>query len=1180
MRNSAIIAALFLVAFVTTFNYGGCGSSSGVSGSSVPADRPPVLTSPDDKNVNENTLLSFTLSASDPDGDTIAYSMVGTPTGSVLNPSTGAFSWTPSYTQSGSYPVTFTATANSLADSKPITIIVSNVNRPPVLAAVGNQTVNEAVLLTFTVSAADPDGDTITYSMAGTPTGSTLNSSSGVFSWTPGYAQTGNYNVTFRAEDVSGAFDDETITISVGDVNRPPVLAAIGNQAVNEGTTLTFTVSATDPDADTMTYSASGLPSGAVFTPTTGVFSWTPNYTQAGIYNSVTFTVTDSGAPNLADSETITISVNNTDRPPVLTAPGNQAVDENSNLLFTLSASDPDGDTIAYSMAGTPTGAALNAGTGDFAWMPDYTQAGDYVVTFTATSNSLSDSKAITILVNNINRTPVLAAIGNQAVNEGALLTFTVSATDPDNDTLTYSATGLPGGATLNSSTGAFSWMPNYIQSGDYNVTFRATDTGALFDEEAITITVTDVPGAVTLFVTNNGGGAVSSSPAGISGNASTSAGFIPGTVVTLTAVADANYGFIGWTGAYTGAGDCVLTMTADTSVTATFTPLIVVSLVPARTSGVAPLAVFFDASSTTAVATTRPFHDLEYRWDFGDPLGSPVSGTTWATGSNPGVNSRNEATGPVVAHVFERPGTYTINLTAFDGTNTAVANTTITVQDPDVIFAGTNTICIGATVTPTPGVDGCPDGAFTVMQPNFATAITTYATTGKRVLFRRGDTFTSTASGALTSNGPGIVGAFGAGASPIVRMTNNTVILALSNRSTPGIGDWRVMDLEFDGLSTLLSEGVRTQGGINQVTLLRLNMHDIHDGFGFTATILDSQNGNGYPGHKTYDQIAIVDSSVVRIVGTTGGVGFAGSGKHFAMLGNFGDDAILGEHVVRLFYLYKAVVSNNTLSRQASTKGVIKMHGPTWTPSTDYHTDPPPTGVEGETGGYTELVVLSDNKFVGMSNAVYTVNMAAQDSYKDERLRNIIVERNWWPKPIDITNSVVKALAVDADEVTIRNNICAISSGGFVLVRGTPGSPTDIITPPPTNVRVYNNTIYSNRPTSVGYFIAVDIRAPSTNVTVYNNLAYAPYVRTDSWATNMVIDAGTGTITAANSTNFQIKNTFPGWFSATPDVPTDFMLMGGSYAIGVGALVPVWSDFFRTPRPQGSMDMGAVKAP
>jgi uncharacterized delta-60 repeat protein len=92
--------------------------------------------------------------------------------------------------------------------------------------------------------------------------------------------------------------------------NLPPVLDPIGDKSVNEGQTLTFTVSATDPEGGLLTYSASNLPSGASFNPSTRTFTWTPSYRQVGSYPNVVFTVTDQGTPQLSDSEAITITVN------------------------------------------------------------------------------------------------------------------------------------------------------------------------------------------------------------------------------------------------------------------------------------------------------------------------------------------------------------------------------------------------------------------------------------------------------------------------------------------------------------------------------------------------------------------------------------------------------------------------------------------------------------------------------------------------------------------------------------------------------------------------------------------------------------------------------------------------------------------------------------------------------
>jgi len=279
-------------------------------------------------------------------------------------------------------------------------------------------------------------------------------------------------------------------SISDHNTNRLPVLDPVGNKLVAEGNALTFTLSGSDPDNDALTYSASELPEGASFNPTTREFSWTPNFIQAGNYPGITFIVTDG---SLSDSETITITVNNTNRAPVLDSIGNKPVAEGSALNFTLSGSDPDGDSLTYSASGLPSGANFNLTTRQFTWTPDFTQAGSYAgVTFAVTDGSLSDSEIITITVNNTPQAPVLNNIGNKSVLEGETLSFTITASDADNDALTYSDSSLPPGASFNPVTRQFSWTPNFSQAGSWpGVTFTVSD-GSLSDSESITITVTN----------------------------------------------------------------------------------------------------------------------------------------------------------------------------------------------------------------------------------------------------------------------------------------------------------------------------------------------------------------------------------------------------------------------------------------------------------------------------------------------------------------------------------------------------------------------------------------------------------------------------------------------------------------------------------------------------------------
>jgi hypothetical protein len=94
-----------------------------------------------------------------------------------------------------------------------------------------------------------------------------------------------------------------------------------------------------------------------------------------------------------------------------------------------------------------------------------------------------------TATINNINCSPSLTPIGSKSVVEGSNLNFALSAVDPEGAPLTYNATDLPSGATLNISTGVFNWTPNNMQAGDYNIVFSVSD-GSQITSEVMVITV------------------------------------------------------------------------------------------------------------------------------------------------------------------------------------------------------------------------------------------------------------------------------------------------------------------------------------------------------------------------------------------------------------------------------------------------------------------------------------------------------------------------------------------------------------------------------------------------------------------------------------------------------------------------------------------------------------------
>lgn len=627
-------------------------------------------------------------------------------------------------------------------------------------------------------------------------------------------------------------------------------------------------------------------------------------------------------------------------------------------------------------------------------------------------------------------------------------------------------------------------------------------------------------------------------------------------------------------------------------------TNAITLSVVSGRISGVAPLAVFFDATGSTATATARPFHDLEYRWDFGDRTGAvlnlspPLIGTsTWNSGSRSGISLRNTATGPVAAHVFETPGTYTVALSITDGTHTVSNNCTrIEVLDPELAFANSNTICVAATIKPLQGKDGCPAGAKTVQQTDFPAVIGSYAKTGKRILFKRGDTFRAESSAKITSTGPGTIGSYGSGALPLIKMSGNTDTLVLSTRSTPKFSDWRIMDLEFDGLGSAISHGIGLGGGVVQITTLRLTLRNFEAAIGFGGDLVNWWNNTpGGSGGHTIDQLAIVDSLVV--FGPNTSYGGYNAGNRVAFMGNNIDNGgvqirrdaqgnvILnsvgnpanGSHVTRFPYLSKAVISNNSLSRPGFDRHLIKLHAPTWVNGVPDAQQKSNYSVEFEGDGYSKQILISDNKFTDHLNG-WSVAIGPQDSATDERVKDVILERN-----LHIATTASQAgQIIRAHEVTSRNNLYM---GGGSQAQSLIRINVDGGEPPASNVWIYNNTQYSIDPVPDSQLVMVDISdARVSSITIKNNLIYAPKAKNP----RLYANAGAKSVVVSNnSNNAQIKNGSNLFKASPPILITDWIPLAGSYAVDAGTAVPVWSDFLGNVRPKNDVsDIGAFELP
>ena len=360
---------------------------------------------------------------------------------------TGELAFAPVGGDKNNYTVTVTATNTGngqgvgvLSDSQSFVLSVTSLNEPPVLARIGPAVAVVGQPLTFTVNASDLDQDPLTFGLSGLPTAATLTSGSvygtATFTWTPTAADVGTYSAVFTVTDngnngaAPDASDSKTVAIVVRTTNQAPVLAPLTDTTTAEGGTLSFNLSAVDPDGDPLSYYATNLPGGATLDPDTGAFSWSPGLFTAGTYAGVVFTATDG---NLSGSQTFTFIVQHTSHPPVMLPLFPQAGQEANPIQFSLVASDIDNDPLTYkALTPLPSGATFNTLTGRFAWTPVFGQSGTYTLTFGVSNPAgQSDQTTVELTVAKTERPPTLE-VSSHFVAIGQTLSLALDGQDPD----------------------------------------------------------------------------------------------------------------------------------------------------------------------------------------------------------------------------------------------------------------------------------------------------------------------------------------------------------------------------------------------------------------------------------------------------------------------------------------------------------------------------------------------------------------------------------------------------------------------------------------------------------------------------------------------------------------------------------------------------------------------------
>ena len=248
---------------IRAVNATGNGAQSAGSGG-VPNNQPPAFSSNTaSRSVNENELsgtdVGAVVTATDPESDSINYSITGSNPGSFnIDASSGQIETGQllNHEATDSYTIRVRASATGGSDNIDVTITVNDVNETPSFAsATYSRSVNENVTsgsdVGGAVTASDPDGDTLTYSLTGTGSSSFAVSSSGQITTAAAidYETTNSYSLTLTATDPSNLSASATVNITVNNVIEDATLTGLSVPAANVGLTeARFEVTVTNPD--------------------------------------------------------------------------------------------------------------------------------------------------------------------------------------------------------------------------------------------------------------------------------------------------------------------------------------------------------------------------------------------------------------------------------------------------------------------------------------------------------------------------------------------------------------------------------------------------------------------------------------------------------------------------------------------------------------------------------------------------------------------------------------------------------------------------------------------------------------------------------------------------------------------------------------------------------------------
>ena len=491
--------------------------------------------------INENQTSVTTIQANDADGDDLTFTLSGGDSSAFTVSSSGVISMTsvPDFETKSSYSFNCSISDGTNEAAAAMNISILNVNEAPVFTSYtpGVQAqieANENVTALTTIGASDEDGDALSFSVSGADASAFNISNAGVLDLSsildyenPSDANADNvyaFTVTVSDSALTAAVNF-SLTIQNTNDNAPIIADLPANTDVSNGQTSVVTITVTDADNDTPTLSLTGNDASALSITSEGViaFNSSPNFaspTDANADNIYEFTVNAEDTV-YTSTESATVTVLETNDPPTFTGlESSYSVEENTIEVVSVSASDPDGSPITFSVTGedaddftiSTSGVLAFAVTSNYEIPTDANTNNTYEINVVISDGSNEVAQAVSITVTDIPEAPEFVGLPEVfLIEENDNTVTTIEVVDPEGDdfgSITMTGPdaaefllGSNGFLRFNSLTGAnYEGPTDANEDNIYELILSVTDTtNNLTREQNFNVQVTDLKDTFSL---------------------------------------------------------------------------------------------------------------------------------------------------------------------------------------------------------------------------------------------------------------------------------------------------------------------------------------------------------------------------------------------------------------------------------------------------------------------------------------------------------------------------------------------------------------------------------------------------------------------------------------------------------------------------------------------------------